>query len=296
MRIAVGENTYEWIDDWAKIPDTESARNGFAHHSVVVTEAGTVMTFHQGDPTVLELDRDGNLLRQWDSGLSNAHDIALVKEEDTEYLWLANNESGDVVKKTLDGQTVMSLRQPDLPVYREGRYSPTSVAVNEERCGGNGEVWVADGYGESYVHRFSKAGDYLGSINGEEGEAGRFTQPHGIWVDRRKPEPELYVADRRNARVQVYDLAGGFKRSFGSEYMIAPSCFITHGDLMMIVEHRGARVTVLDVDDNLVGYISRDLHAAGKFNSPHGMAADADGNLYVVEWLIGGRTIKLAKV
>jgi sugar lactone lactonase YvrE len=53
-------------------------------------------------------------------------------------------------------------------------------------------VWVTDGYGESYVHRYDKTGDYQGSINGEEGEAGPFNSPHGLAVDG---EGNLYIAE-----------------------------------------------------------------------------------------------------
>ena len=333
MRVGSGENIYEWIDNWARIPDTESARTGWAHHGVVVTEAGDVIAFHQSDRTVLVFDKDGNLKRSWDTGLTEAHGVTLVREGGSEYIWIADNgakklreygyeqktggKGGQVVKMALDGQTVMSLQRPDLPIYRDGKYSPTWTAVNEERHGGSGDVWVADGYGQSYVHRYDKAGSYLGSINGEEGGAGAFDCPHAIFIDRRKSEPELYIADRRNSRVQVYDLEGSFKRAFGSDFLTTPSGFVTHGDLMVIAELR-ARLTVVDVDDNLVCYLGEneavcdvdgwpnnlseggetvptELLEPGKFNSPHGMAVDGDGNLYVAEWLIGGRITKLAK-
>ena len=200
-------------------------------------------------------------------------------------------------------------------MYQEGNYSPTFVAVNEERHGGNGDVWVTDGYGESHVHRFSKSGEYLGSINGDEGRAGRFNCPHGIFIDRRRGDGELYVADRTNHRVQVYDLEGRFKRAFGSEFLSSPSGFVTHGDLMVVAKLR-ARLAVLDKDDNLLCYLGDNEQVCsvggwpnnrnaggelvptahlepGKFNSPHGMAVDGQGNLYVAEWLIGGRFIKL---
>ena len=310
MRIKGDGTSYDWVDGWANIPDTEGARTGFAHTGVVVTQDGAIVTFHPGDTTVLTFDGDGNLLASWDSGLENAHDIAIVREGGSEYLWLAGNTTGRVVKFTLSGERVTELEPPDLDVYRDAEYKPTSVAVNEERHGGNGDIWVTDGYGEAYIHRYTKAGGYVDNINGQEGEAGRFNQPHGIWIDRRKREPELYVADRANKRVQVYGLDGNFKRVFGSDYMIAPSGFVTHGDLMFVVEHQGSRLTVLDVDDKLVAFlgenedvshqegwpnIPRDEHVEGKFNSPHGMAADANGNLYVAEWLIGGRMIKLAR-
>jgi DNA-binding beta-propeller fold protein YncE len=335
MRVGEGANTYEWVEDWAKIPATESARSGWAHHGVVVSEAGDVISFHQQDGTVLVFDGDGNLKRSWDSGVTEGHGMTLVKEGGTEYLWIADNGrkrmatqkyeypdgdaqvTGRVVKLTLDGQKVMELQRPDIGVYRQGNYMPTWVAVHEERHGGNGDVWVADGYGESQVHRFDKAGAYIGTINGAEGEAGAFSCPHAILIDYRKSSPELYIADRSNGRIQVYDTEGRFKRAFGSNFFITPSGLVTYGDLMIVAE-LNARLTIIDIEDNLVCYVGDNsqvssvdgwpnnkdsegrviptkLLEAGKFNSPHGIAVDKDGNVFVAEWLIGGRFIKLAR-
>jgi len=106
-----------------------------------------------------------------------------------------------VVKLTLEGQRVMEFQRPDIGVYRQGDYMPTWVAVHKERHGANGDVWVADGYGESQVHRFDKAGAYIGTINGAEGEAGVFSCPHAILIDYRKSSPELYTTDRSNGRI-----------------------------------------------------------------------------------------------
>ena len=336
MRIGQGVNSYEWVDHWANIPATESAKMGWAHPGIVVTESGDVVTFHPGDPSVLVLDGAGNLKRSWDLEVADAHGMTLVKEGASEYLWIADNGrkrqfqlgydypsatvpySGQVVKTDLDGGIITTLPRPDLAIYREGNYSPTFVAVNEEHHGGNGDIWVADGYGESYVHRYNKTGEYISSINGEEGRAGRFNCPHGIFIDRRKNEPELYVADRANRRVQVYDLDGKFKRAFGSEFLSSPSGFVTHEELIVVSELR-ARLAILDREDKLVCYLGENeavcsidgwpnnkneseelvpsaMLEPGKFNSPHGMAVDGQGNLYIAEWLIGGRYTKLAKL
>ena len=335
MRVGQGTNTYQWNENWASVPDTQSTKTGWAHHGLVVTESGDVITFHPGDSTILVLDSAGSLQRTWELSVADAHGITLVNEGSTEYLWIADNGrkrqfplgyeyppstgpySGKVIKTTLSGEIVATLAKPELDVYQEGNYSPTFVAVNEERHGGNGDIWVTDGYGERNVHRFSKAGEYLSSINGDEGRAGRFNCPHGIFIDRRRGYGELYVADRTNHRVQVYDLEGRFKRAFGSEFLSSPSGFVTHGDLMVVSELR-ARLAVLDKDDNLLCYLGENervcsvdgwpnnrnangelvptnLLEPGKFNSPHGIAVDAQGNLYVAEWLIGGRFIKLEK-
>jgi len=314
MRIGSGSHTYQFIDHWADIPDTESSRTGWAHHGVVVSETGSVIAFHQGDPTVLVFDPDGKVERSWNTTIQNAHGMALVKEGNTEYLWMACNDTGQVLKTTLDGQTVMGIERPDLEVYREGKYSPTGTAVYEQRHGGNGDIWVTDGYGESHIHRYNKSGDYIGSINGGGTEGGAFKTPHDVWVDTRKPEHELYIADRSNGQIQVYGLEGGFKRAFGTgpggDWLHSPSAFAVHGEYMFVIELRGSRVTILDIDDNLVGYlgentgafklqddwpnVSRETLTEGKFNSPHGIATDGAGNIYVAEWLIGGRMVKLA--
>ena len=297
-----------------------------------MTGSGEVITCHPGEPTMMPLDFDGNVQRAWDLPISDARGMTLVEEGGVESLWIADNGrkhqhglgyqyqpfdgpfSGQVLKTSLDGEVLAKLPKPDIEVYRQGNYSPTFVAVNEKALGGNGDVWVADGYGESYVHRFGKPGDYLGSINGEEG-AGRFDCPHGIFIDRRKGDLELYVADRTNHRVQVYDMEGRFKRSFGDDFLSRPSGFVTDGDLMVIAELR-ARLAVIGRDDNLVCYLgdnegvcSKDgwpngknqdgeviptgLLQPGLFNSPHEMAVDKQGNLFVAEWLIGGRFTKL---
>ncbi len=165
MLIGSGEHTYEWVENWAKIPDSESARTGWAHPGIVASESGLVATFHQADPTVMLFEADGTLHDSWEADVSNGHGMALVKEDDTEYIWLADNNTG--------GETVMSIDKPDFPIYEEGKYSPTSMTVFEERQGGNGDIWISDGYGQFYVHRYTKSGEYVASINGEEGDTGR---------------------------------------------------------------------------------------------------------------------------
>jgi len=341
VKITVGGLTYSWVDTWAQVPDSESSRLGWAHHGVAVARNGEVITFHPGDPTVLAYNTDGALVRSWNAPLVEAHGMALALDGSTEYLWIADPGAkrdpktgyqyapgprpGQVIKFHLGGKTAMKLARPDLAVYESGTYSPTSVTVFQEQHGGAGDVWVADGYGESYVHRYSKSGVYLGSINGQEGRAGRFSCPHAVFVDTRKTNPELYIADRSNRRIQVYDMIGNFKRAFGSDFLTSPSAFAVSGDLLIIAELRG-RLAVLDRDDRLVGYLGANPAVAdiergsaqdppgwpnrlgpdggllrpndlepSKFNSPHGVAADEHGNLYVVEWLIGGRYTKLAK-
>jgi hypothetical protein len=196
------------------------------------------------------------------------------------------------------------------------------VAVDEERFGGGGAIWVADGYGSSLVHRFDKDGTHLAALSGEEG-GGRFLCPHAVFIDRRGDKaPELYIADRENRRVQIYDLEGRYRRTIGATFLSSPSGFAVRGGALIVAELYG-RLAVLDANDDLTGYIGADPDGNGgrawperpgwpnalsddgrlkaprlphpdRFNSPHSVAVDADGNLYVSEWLIGGRYTKLS--
>ena len=126
-------------------------------------------------------------------------------------------KSGRVFKCLYGGEEVLELAFPKHSSYKENRYSPTSVAVDEIGRGGSWDIWVSDGYGANLVHRYSNDGEYNLTIDGSSG-AGHFNCPHGIFNDRRRDLPELYVADRANSRIQVFDLEGRLIWSFGSDF------------------------------------------------------------------------------
>ena len=343
MRTGNSPFEYEWISDWAEIPHPESAQVGWAHHGMAVTDSGEVLGIHPAESLALVFDQDGTLVNSFEIPVREAHQLALATLDGKQSLWIADpgrknletNGSyeptrgewgGQVVRVSLNGDVEMRIGVPTHSAYGSQEFAPTSVSVFESARGGNDDIWVTDGYGASLIHRFDSSGKFLQSISGEEGEAGRFDCPHGIWIDYRKEDPELYVADRTNRRVQVYDLQGGFKRTFGTGQLTSPSAFAIDGDHMIVAELR-ARLAVFDIDDQFVTFIGENEAIArvernspedvpgwpngldssgnvvrstvleeGKFNSPHGIAADADGNIYSGEWLVGGRYTKLAKV
>lgn len=308
----IGDKPYqfEWIDNWARIPDTQSGRENGRTHGVVVTKAGDVVVFCQANPAILIYSPDGDLKDSWGDRFLGAHGMTIVEEDGVEFLWLTDQDTAEVVKTTLAGDTVMKLERADHSIYETRKYIPTWAAVNEQRFGGNGDIWVADGYGSFYVHRYDRNGQYVSSLSGEEG-AGRFDCPHGLWTDTRSGVPELYVADRGNKRIQVFGMDGVYIRSFGSDYMTSPDGASSYPGGGLLVPELFARVTILDADDQPAAYLGSNegvckiegwpnhdpaLIEPGKFNSPHGAVADADGNVYVVEWIVGGRITKLRRL
>lgn len=305
---------YEWVRDWAALPQEPV---GWMHSGVAVVD-GAVVVAHPGEPTLLRYGRDGVEVGTTQlEGLLEPHGF----EPDEGVMWIGDvgfkrrvrgpdfaNEAG--VGRVVAVDSTGAVRR-ELPDSTSG-WAPTAVAVAAE----TGEVWVADGYGRSLVHRFAADGALIQTLTGEEG-AGRFACPHGVLVDRRRGTPELYVSDRANARLQVYDLDGRFLRVAGEGIVVTPTDMAAAGDELALTDFTQARVTILDRDDRLVEHIGANPAAperegwpnardragdlvrppleSGKFNSPHTLAADADGNLYVTEWLLGGRLTKLAR-
>lgn len=299
--------SYRWIENWVTIPESEMGKINGRTHGVVVSKTGVVILFHQANPAVIIYSPSGELMDSW-GDYPGAHGLTLVEENGVEYLWLTDEELAVAVKTTLTGEIKQTLPLPSHGLYETDRYVPTWVAVNEERFGGNGDIWLADGYGASLVHRFTAKGQQLQTLDGTEG-AGRFACPHGIALDVRKGEPEILVADRGNKRIQVFAGDGTYRRTFGADYLISPDVCSPFGR-NLIVPELTACVSIIDESDQLVERFGENNEAGtkkgwpdnrewieeGKFNSPHGAVADAAGNIYVVEWVTGGRVTKLEKL
>ncbi len=299
--VGSGEHVYEWVGDWAKLP--EGVELGSMHGEVVVDQAGNVYVETLTEKGICVFSADGVFLRSIAGELaSGLHGLAIAAEDGVEFLYVAQAVEGMVYKLALDGTIVWSIGWPEESGKYEGgkKYHPTSVAVAP-----NGDVYVADGYGRSYIHRFDRERKYLGTFGGAGKEIGQVKNPHGLWIEERDGELALLVADRENRRVQVFDL-GGKPREVWTDGIRRP-CFIEpRGDVYALADIDG-KVTLLDRAGKPLVHLGEnpdpakrdrnDLAPAdivpGVFASPHGLAWARDGSLYVVEWLEHGRITKL---
>jgi DNA-binding beta-propeller fold protein YncE len=213
------------------------------------------------------------------------------------------------LKTTLDGEVVWKIGKPDHEAYKGAKprgFVPTNIAVTKA-----GDVFVADGYGANWIHKYTAKGEYVKSFGGPGKEAGQLSCPHGIWIDTRSGTEEVLVADRANVRLQYFDLDGKHLRIVTKDGdKLRHPCHFDVYDGVLLVPDLHSRVTLLDKENNLITHLG-DCEIKnyggingrppaqwkqGQFIAPHGACFDKTGNIFVAEWVKPGRVTKLEKV
>lgn len=299
---------YRWVPDWLQLPDGMELGN--THGCVAVDSKGRIFFNTDSDHAIVIARPDGTIEtswgKEWAGGL---HGMTLVQEGDEEFLYLAHTGRHEVAKTTLLGEVLWTMPWPEISGKYEskGQYNPTSIVV-----GPDGEIFIADGYGQSWVHRFSKDREYLGSFGGLGSEPGKMKTPHGMFMELGGEEPYLVVCDRENGRLQRFAMDGKLVRAETPGLRRPCNGVITpHGwavaDLagrvtLLGQDESGERVVLAQLGDNpdpakrAKNGVPLEQWADGEFLSPHGIGADAQGNLYVLDWNRLGRITKLERI
>ncbi|RAV14873.1 6-bladed beta-propeller [Paenibacillus contaminans] len=305
MKMGNSMRVYEIAEGWGKLPP--HIKFGYTH-GIVVDSKDNVYVFHTEKHPVVVFDREGNFLSSWGEELfdGGAHGFYLHSENGREVLYTTDVNKGRMVKTTLTGEVLLEIGTPDLPnIYdSERKFIPTDVCVAP-----NGDIYIADGYGQHYIHQYTADAAYIRSWGGLGNGVGEFLSPHGISVNIRSGEPELYIADRGNHRIQVFTLDGKHKRFIDND-MDKPDNFYFFDDELYFPD-LNSRVTIFDKHDQLICHLGEDQQAykqkgwpnlpdeyyrTDRFSSPHGVCVDSHGDVYVAEWTVNGRVTKLERV
>lgn len=302
-----GEYTYECIHDWGELPASIKYGNT---HGVCEDSQGRIYVKHtvgkgsQKDDAIVVFDEKGKFIRSWGAEFKGgAHGLHLSKEGGEEFLFLADPSRGLLVKTTLEGKEIFRFGFPEESgAYNNaGEYHPTNVAVAP-----NGDFYVADGYGKSWIHQYTSQAKYVRSFGGPGKDRGQTLCSHGLMVDTRGSEPVLVVADRSNRRLQYFTLDGRHIR-FVTEELRAP-CHFDQRQGALLIPDLESRVTLFDGDNKLIVHLgdgthyngirdkAREAFTPGKFVAPHGACFDHNGNIFVVEWVEVGRVTKLRRI
>lgn len=291
--IDAGERQYELVEGWGEMrPGQEWGLVA----GVAVDSQDRVHVFTRSNPPYRVFDRSGKLLYAWgDQIFMDAHGICIGPDDS---VYLVDREPQLVYKFTNDGRHLLTLGKRDQPsdtgYEAEGRivhkpgppfHHPTDVSITL-----NGEFYVSDGYRNCRVHKYSADGQLLSSW-GEFGSGpGQFKVVHSVWEHRGK----VYVADRENNRIQVRTPEGQYLTEWGG--FVQPTKIFVDKDDVMYVAELGARVSILDLEGNVLGRWGGDYsHAPGQFWGPHGIWTDSWGDLYVAEVTEGARLQKFAR-
>jgi DNA-binding beta-propeller fold protein YncE len=310
MSTRTGALTYRVIPGWEQLPP------GYSHPdvaAVAVDSKNRVYLFCRAEHPVLVYEQDGSFVGSWGEGMftMRTHGIT-IGPDDSVY---CTDDAGHSVRKfTPDGKLLLTLGEnagkpsdsgydgSNLTTITRGAppfNRPTNLAVAP-----NGDLYVSDGYGNARVHRFSATGELLTSW-GEPGTGhGQFMLPHGIAIDA---TGNVLVCDRESDRIQVFTADGRFVREI-TDIQRPTQIVLADGRIYVselgwragqrsfrngpIATDMPARVSILDANGRVMTRLGGpDPCAPGSFCAPHGIAVDANGDLYVAEvvWTIAGK-------
>ncbi len=326
--IGAGEHRYEVLHGWAQLPDQY---NWQTTHNVALDREGLLYVIHEGreqlqdHPSIFVFDPEGKFVRAFGSQFQGGgHGLEVRTEGKEQFIYVTGYQQlKNFAKLSLKGELVWEKRAPmDSGLYPKGEdtqpkkrwgrdaFMPTNYAFHPD-----GGFYLADGYGSYRIHRYDANGNWVSMFGTVGKEDGQFQTPHGIWIDDRPGrEPSVVVADRANKRLQWFTFDGQHIKTLDG--FILPANIDIHGDTMLVPD-LSARVTLLDKDDNVIVHLGEDpawreqvLQAnmalrrepagegwvPGKFLHPHDACFDADGNIFVAEWVHTGRITKLRRV
>ena len=290
MRYGVDKYQYELVDGWAKLAEGDSF---FDIGGISIDSQDRLYIFNRSKRPMMVFDSEGNFLTSWgEEHFDRPHGSCIGPGGS---IYCTDDRNHTVTKFDCDGNVLMVLGTKDKPSdtgYREvpnlfERISsitkggepfnrPTGVALSS-----TGAIYVADGYANARVHKFSSDGRLLFSW-GEPGPGpGQFRLPHSIFIDKRD---RIWVADRENSRIQIFDDKGNFLTQW-TDHLIRPTDVFIDEDETVYVSELCKRVSIFSIDGRLIARWGNENHETADplFVAPHAIAVDSKGDLYIGE-------------
>ena len=313
------------VPNW---PDLPNGQNFGEVPGVSVDSKGNVYVFSRSSPAVagpaygaaagqlFEFDQNGKFIREIGKGLygfAEAHSVRIDKNDN---IWAIDKGSDMIIEFNQAGRVVMVFGRkkeadenptgwahvnPPLPPQESSFREPTDIAWDS-----NGNIYITDGYINSRVAKFDKNGDYVKMWGSPGTGPGQFNLPHSIVIDK---DDNVYVGDRSNHRVQVFDTDGNFKRMFEVDVPPDLSTKSTNGNtptgdalkaqigapnslcippdnpnVMFLGESTyPGRIFKLKLDGTVLGVIGKSGRLLGEFSGAHALACPSEHLIYAAE-------------
>ena len=291
--VILGENDFKYKvsgQDWGILPDNWTYKEATA---VDIDSEDQVYVFNRGTCPMIVFNSEGQVIRTWGQGVfKNPHGVTIAPDGT---VYCVDNGDSTIRQFTPEGKLLKTLGTPNSPSPKmsgEPFSLPAHVAFDRR----TGEFYVADGYSNARVHKYSPDGKLLFSW-GESGTGdGQLNIVHYLAVDN---NGWVYVADRENHRIQIFSPDGKYETQWGNLSRAAAICIDDRSgtELLYIGEYfcgiatndigtdLGPRVTIMNTSGTVLARVGRDSYGAqpGRFYSPHGIAVDSKGDIYVAE-------------
>ncbi|MBL8702148.1 MAG: hypothetical protein JNK67_27435 [Alphaproteobacteria bacterium] len=292
--VGSGDFTYRVCENWAQLPPGMVLGDVAA---VGVDSKDRVYVFNRSSDPMLVFDREGAFLRSWGQGVfTHPHGVSMGPDDT---IYCTDDFDHTVRKCTLDGKVLMQIGVPNRP-------SPFMCGRPFNRCthtahAPNGDLYVSDGYSNACVHKYAPDGRHLLSWGRSGMGPGEFNLPHNVTCD---DDGYVYVADRENHRIQVFDGNGKYETEWHNIHRPnglfmprgrCPICYVAEiGPYYAFnrgAPNLGPRVSILDNKGAVLARLGEDPLAGnmpGKFLAPHSITVDSRGDVYVGEVAVTG--------
>lgn len=290
---------YQLVKDWPSLPADYTLGNPTG---IGIDTAQNIVIFHRADRewplfrsmpstfiarnTILILDSQiGKILNNWgDSLFIMPHGLTVDNQNN---IWVTDVGLHQVFKFSHEGKLLMKLGIANVPGNDSLHFDrPTDIAVTP-----SGDFYVSDGYRNSRVVKFSASGQYLFEWGKKGDGPGAFDIPHAIDLDNKG---QVYVADRENSRLQVFDSAGRFITEYknnhaGKIYSVTVDKTNAHvfatDYITNYINPKGSDIILFDSTGNRLGQFGRSGGYDGPASRLHDIAIDKEGNIFVCDIL-----------
>lgn len=286
-RLGVGDYQYEAVENWAgiTIPGVASDVATDSKRRVYVATR-TNQSFDNTTGAILVFDEHGKFLSAFGGDkLKTPHHITVGPDDEIFHTDAADHT---VRKYSTDGELLQVIGTPGQPGLPDAPFNQPTCAVRSAK---SGDIFVSDGYRQSRIHRFTGEGELIlswgkGDLNLYDEEVyhspatpgtgpGEFHCPHGLCID---DEDRVYVQDRSNSRMQIFDNEGNYL----SEWEIPGPNQAVIDEKGMIHSASGGQVYISTLDGNHLGSWGERGDEAWQFTGgAHGLWIDNAGSVYV---------------
>ncbi|QLG43982.1 NHL repeat-containing protein [Costertonia aggregata] len=310
----IGHNSHQYKIDlqWGALNSNFYPVND-CHEMVQDSKGRIILLTNHTKNNIIVYDRSGKLLEVWGTDYPGAHGLTLHVENGEDVLYIADNNRHEVIKTTIQGKVMQVFPYPKASGKYDAKdkYIPTETAIAP-----NGDVYIADGYGEQYIMHYNAKGELLNVFGGRGEENHLFNNAHGICLDTRDASnPSLLITARQQNKLKRFSLQGEYISTIDlpGAFICRPVIHDKNVYLATIWSGDGSEgtgfVSILNENDTLVsapggceptykdGILSPMYQTLKVFHHPHDVCVDDDENLYVAQWN-SGKTypIKLYRV